>query len=126
MGLLTGYITIGPTEADEEERNHQHIRTDHLLANLKRRTISAGVVTISQAPKFLLSLGSIVILARLLTPRDFGVVAMVTAVIGFLAMFRHAGLATPTVQRQQITHTQVSNLFCSHPGGFVARFGSVL
>jgi PST family polysaccharide transporter len=36
---------------------------------------------------------------------------MVTAVTGFLAMFRHAGLATPTVQREQITHAQVSNLF---------------
>ena len=68
MGLLTGSITVRPTEADEEARNHQHIRTDHLLANLKRRTISAGVVTISsQAAKFLLSVGSTVILARLLT-----------------------------------------------------------
>ena len=36
---------------------------------------------------------------------------MVTVVTGFVAMFRHAGLATPTVQREQITHAQVSNLF---------------
>jgi PST family polysaccharide transporter len=36
---------------------------------------------------------------------------MVTAVTGFLAMFRHAGLAIPTVQREHITHAQVSNLF---------------
>src|SRR5207302_886792 len=95
-------------EAEEEERNQEHIKTDHLLANLKQRTISAGVVTISsQAAKFLLSLGSTVILARLLTPRDFGLVAMVTAVTGLLAMFRHAGLATPTVQREHLTHAQV-------------------
>jgi len=58
-----------------------------------------------------LNLVSTVILARLLTPGDFGLVAMVTAVTGFLAMFRHAGLAIPTVQRENITHAQVSNLF---------------
>ena len=112
IGPISGKVAIVSTEVDEEERNHEHIKTDHLLANLKRRTISAGVVTrSSQAAKFLLSLGSIVVLARLLTPRDFGLVAMVTAVTGFLAMFRHAGLTTPTVQREQITHAQVSNLF---------------
>jgi len=112
MGLLTGNITIRPAEAEEEERNQEHIKTNNLLPDLKRRTISGGVVTMSaQAAKFALNLVSTVILARLLTPRDFGLVAMVTAVTGFLAMFRHAGLATPTVQREHLTHAQVSNLF---------------
>src|SRR6185503_15841536 len=40
-----------------------------------------------------------------------GLVAMVTAVTGFLTIFKHAGLATPTIQREQITQAQVSNLF---------------
>ncbi len=111
---LTGGKAGGrSTEVEkEEERNQQHIKTDHLLPNLKRHTISGGVVTMSaQAAKFALNLASTVILARLLTPRDFGLVAMVGAVAGFLATFRHAGLSTPTVQREQITHAQVSNLF---------------
>ena len=112
MGLLTGDVTIRSAEAEEEERNQKHIKTDHLLPDLKRRTISGGMVTVSaQAAKFALNLGSTVILARLLIPRDFGLVAMVTVVTGFLAMFRHAGLATPTVQREHLTHAQVSNLF---------------
>ena len=72
-GLLTGDVTIRPAEAEEEERNQEHIKTDHLLPDLKRRTISGGVVTVSaQAAKFALNLVSTVILARLLTPRDFG------------------------------------------------------
>ena len=97
---------------EEEERNEEHFKTDHLLRNLKRHTISGGAVTVSaQAAKFGLNLASTVILARLLTPRDFGLVAMVTAVTGFLAIFRHAGLSTPTVQREHITQAQVSNLF---------------
>jgi O-antigen/teichoic acid export membrane protein len=99
-------------EAGEANRQQEHFKTDHLLADLKRRTISSGAVTISaQAGKFLLSLVSTMILARLLTPRDFGLVAMVTTVTGFLRVFKDAGLSVATVQRERITHAQVSNLF---------------
>jgi O-antigen/teichoic acid export membrane protein len=65
----------------------------------------------AQAGKFFLSLVSTMILARLLTPRDFGLVAMVTTVTGFLRVFKDAGLSIATVQREKITHAQVSNLF---------------
>jgi PST family polysaccharide transporter len=51
------------------------------------------------------------ILARLLTPRDFGLVAMVMTVTNFLRVFKDAGLSIATVQRERITHAQVSNLF---------------
>jgi O-antigen/teichoic acid export membrane protein len=96
----------------EFDRNEQHFTTDHLLSNLKRHTISSGVVTVSaQGGKFVLNLVSTVILARLLTPRDFGLVAMVTTVTSFLRVFKDAGLSIATVQRERITHAQVSNLF---------------
>src|SRR6476646_10539820 len=98
---LAGSVTARRIEAKQRDRNQEHIETEHLLPNLKRHTIVGGAIMISaQAAKFVLNLGSTVILARLLTPRDFGLVAMVTAVTGFLAMFRHAGLATLTVQRE--------------------------
>jgi len=42
MGLLTGNITVRPTEADEEERNQEHIKTNHLLPNLNRPQSLAG------------------------------------------------------------------------------------
>lgn len=51
------------------------------------------------------------VLARLLTPRDFGLVAMVTTVVGFLRVFKDAGLSIATVQREKLTQAQVSNLF---------------
>src|SRR3954447_9686578 len=103
---------VRPLRVKQEGRNQEHIDTDHLLPNLKRHTISGGAITIgAQIAKFTLNLISTVILARLLTPKDFGLVAMVTAVTGFLAVFRHAGLATPTIQREHITQAQVSNLF---------------
>jgi O-antigen/teichoic acid export membrane protein len=107
MGCVAPSITSPAASASE-----QRFATDHLLPDLKRHTIAGGVVTISaQAAKFGLSLASTVILAHLLTPGDFGLVAMVTAVTGFLAVFRHGGLATPTVQREHITNAQISNLF---------------
>src|SRR5438876_12048469 len=64
--------------------NDRHFRTDHLLKNLRGRTISSGFITVlAQGIQFGLNLGSTMVLARLLTPQDFGLVAMVTTVFGF-------------------------------------------
>lgn len=107
-----GSAAVCSLAATEDDRQQEHFRTDHLLPNLKRRTISSGAVTMSaQAAKFFLTLVSTMILARLLTPRDFGLVAMVTTVTSFLRVFKDAGLSIATVQREKITHAQVSNLF---------------
>lgn len=54
---------------------------------------------------------AIPILTRLLDPTDFGLVAMVTVFTGIAAMFVDAGLSMSTIQREEITHQQVSNLF---------------
>jgi PST family polysaccharide transporter len=96
----------------KEDVNDQHFTTDHLLANLKHRTVSSGFVTgTSQGIQFIINLVSIMALARMLSPQDFGLVAMVTTITGFLRIFNDAGLSTATVQREGITHAQVSNLF---------------
>ena len=92
--------------------NERHFVTAHLLTDLRRRTVSSGFVTaVAQGVQFALTLVSTVILARLLTPRDFGLVAMSWTIIGFSQVFKEAGLSTATVQREGITHAQVSNLF---------------
>jgi O-antigen/teichoic acid export membrane protein len=86
--------------------------TSHLLKNFKSRVVSSTLITISaQGLQFALMLGSTAILARLLNPRDYGLIAMVTTVFGLLRLFNDAGLATVTVQREGITDAQVSNLF---------------
>jgi O-antigen/teichoic acid export membrane protein len=97
--------------------NEKHLNTDHLLGDLKGRTISGTFITIAaQTIKFLLNLAFIMALARLLTPNDFGLYAMVTTMMGFLWIFQDIGLSTATVQRQEISHTQVSNLFWVNVG----------
>ena len=98
--------------AGNDDHNDKHFRTDHLLGNLKQRTISSGAITLaSQGLTFALTLGSTMLLARLLAPRDFGLFAMVTSVTGFLRVFKDIGLSAATIQREGITHAQVSNLF---------------
>ena len=93
-------------------RKDEHLRTDDLLADLEGHAVSSGVVTLSsQAAQFLLNFGSIIVLARLLNPADFGLVAMALTVAGFLRTFREAGLSRATIQREGITDAQVSNLF---------------
>jgi O-antigen/teichoic acid export membrane protein len=112
-------LNVAQPERTEQDRpieatnpNDKYLSTDHLLGDLKGRTISGTFITgASQVIQFLLNLASIMAMARLLAPKDFGLYAMVTTVTGFLWMFQDAGLSTATVQRQEITHAQVSNLF---------------
>lgn len=77
----------------------------------------------SQAIVHMCNVLSLVVLARILTPADFGLVAMVSAVVGFVALFKDAGLAMATVQRKQINHAQISTLFWINMGISVALAG---
>jgi O-antigen/teichoic acid export membrane protein len=110
--ISSGSPVASSAAVEEDDRHEKHFKTGHLLANLKGHTISSGAVTMTaQAGKFLLNLISTMVLARLLMPRDFGLVAMVTTVTSFLHVFKDAGLSVATVQRERITQAQVSNLF---------------
>lgn len=80
--------------------------------DLKQRAVRGGAAKLcGQAVNFVLRIGFMVVLARLLSPQDFGLVAMVTVVTGIYAMFTSAGLSSATVQRQAITDAQISTLF---------------
>ena len=86
--------------------------TSHLDADLKGRSIRGGAVMFTaQVAKFVIQVSSTAVLARLLMPADFGLVAMVSAVTGFIGAFWDLGLSSATIQRAEITHQQVSTLF---------------
>lgn len=86
--------------------------TRRLNTDLKKRSLQSGAVTLaSQALMFIIQLGSTMILARILSPQDYGINAMAMTVTGFAGMFSSFGLSTATVQRADITHEQVSTLF---------------
>ena len=60
---------------------------------------------------FAVRIASIVVFARLLSPKDFGFVGMVTAITGILSLLRDFGLSSATVQRAHVTEEQLSSLF---------------
>ena len=82
------------------------------MKNLKEKTLRGGVARLcSLGADFLLRLLSVMILARLLAPKDFGLVGMVTAFTGVLSLFRDFGLSAATIQRETVTDEQISTLF---------------
>jgi PST family polysaccharide transporter len=82
------------------------------MKDLKHRAIRGGFARVcAQAATFVLRIGSLMVLARLLEPRDFGLVGMVTVVTGVLSLFRSFGLSTAAVQRADVTEEQSSTLF---------------
>ncbi len=96
----------------EESIQNNFFNTEHLKADLKGRSVHGGAVTMAaQGVKFFFQMGSTMVLARLLTPQDFGLIAMVTVVTGFVMMFKDMGLSMATVQRAEINHGQISTLF---------------
>lgn len=70
-----------------------------------------GITIVSQALKVVLMLGSTVVLARLLNPTDYGLVAMVVAVVGVGEIFRDFGLSMAALQAKKLSQQQQSNLF---------------
>src|SRR5271166_3425309 len=82
------------------------------MQDLKEKTIRGGAARLgSQVASLALRTGALVVLARLLGPKDFGLVGMVTAFTGVLAWFRDFGLSAAAVQRLDITNDQHSTLF---------------
>jgi len=82
------------------------------MADLKRKSVRGGMVTMaSQGVSIVVQLASTVILARLLTPDDYGTIAMVLAITAFAGLFRDLGLSSAAIQKKDLTDAQQSNLF---------------
>lgn len=79
---------------------------------LRRSALRGALATVTgSAGNLFVGIGSVVILARLLTPSDFGVVTMVTTFSLVLRSFGLNGFTELIIQREQITDSLASNLF---------------
>lgn len=80
--------------------------------DLKKKAVQGASITIaSRLAEHAIHLISIIVLARLLTPNDFGLVAMVASIASIFNVFRDLGLSDATIRAPQISHKQVSTLF---------------
>jgi O-antigen/teichoic acid export membrane protein len=81
-------------------------------SGLRRTAVRGiGVSIAGQAGNFAVMLGSVVILARLLSPADFGVVTMVTTFSLLFRSFGQNGFTELILQREEFTESLASNLF---------------
>ena len=82
------------------------------LKDLGRLALRGGVVSVAmQYGNGALQIVAAIVLARLLAPEDFGLVAIVTVLTSFAPMLIDFGLGDATVQRTKITRGQVNCLF---------------
>jgi len=82
------------------------------VKDIGEKVIRGGLVKVcAQGASFILRIASLMVLARLLDPKDFGLVGMVAAFTGALNLFRDFGLSAASVQRMDVTDEQVSTLF---------------
>lgn len=77
------------------------------------RKVALGAMfsLVSQCILLCIQVLSTSLLARLLLPEDFGLVALSTTFTGLIAIFRDLGLSMATLQKENLTHQQVTNLF---------------
>lgn len=90
---------------------------DHLGKALGTRAARGAMSTLTtQWSRFALQTASTIVLARLLTPAEFGLVAMVTSLLGIGDALWNLGLQAATIQRRAITQAQVSFFFWLQAG----------
>ncbi|ROR80759.1 polysaccharide transporter, PST family [Plantibacter flavus] len=77
----------------------------------RRAARGAAVTMAGQLTRILVQVGSVVVLARFLTPHDYGLFAMVMAVVGVSEIFRDFGLSNAAIQAKTLSTRQRDVLF---------------
>lgn len=88
----------------------------------------AKATLLGQWMKFCVQFASTIVLARILSPADFGQFAMIVAFSGLATLIGDMGLSTASIQAKTISHRQQSNLFWLNVGvgGLCAALAFVL
>lgn len=111
-----------PETATSSRGDDSHLNLGRGGKGIGQRAVRGAAVTMtSNGVRFVLETSRIIVLARLLQPADYGLVAMVTALTGVMEMFKDLGLNTATVTRQKMSDAQLSTLFWINAG-----FGGLL
>lgn len=106
-GVLEKGVMTEPKLPDGENRQ----------AGLGAIALRGAALTMGgQVLKIGIQFGGLIIVARLLTPQDYGVMAMVMALVGVGEVLREFGLSSASVQARSVTAQQRSNLFWMNAG----------
>lgn len=87
-----------------------------------KQVIVSGVFwsVMNQVTVIVTSFIGLAVLSRLLRPEEFGIVAMVTVITGFLNVFRDFGLSSALIQKKDLADDEIDTIFwISMCSGFV-------
>ena len=80
--------------------------------DLKGRAVRGSMIILgAQGCQMVLQIVSVMVLARLLSPADFGIVAMVAPVQALAILIKTIGIGDAVVQRQDLKPSQLNALF---------------
>lgn len=83
-----------------------------MASNLKQQLFSGVFYTaLAKYSGIVISLVVAGVLARLLTPDDFGIVAIATVIIAFFGIFTDMGISPAIVQNKALTEKDLSDIF---------------
>ncbi len=84
--------------------NNERLLKNKAISGVKWTSVSSIIIAFLQ-------LAQVSILARFLAPSDFGLMAIVTVIVGFCSMFMDMGISSAVIHKQDITHRQLSSLY---------------
>jgi PST family polysaccharide transporter len=104
-----------------------HAKADLGKGKLKRKVARGGLATVlSEGFRGLSRVVTTAVLARLLTPDDFGVVAMVAGFTALLQGIADGGLSAAAIRQRNLTPQQSTNLFwCNAATSLAVAIASV-
>lgn len=97
-----------PKRSYDEEHLHRRFSAGEFTHQVRQ---SLGWTMAQHWGSFVLQLGTTMVLARLLTPEDYGLVGMALTVTVIVDQLRSMGLSSAVVQRRDLTMNQVNTLF---------------
>lgn len=96
-----------------------------MSAELRSKTVRAiGHLGLGGALGKVVSLGTTLIMARLLSPADYGLMAMAMTVIGFIGFFNEVGIGSAIVQKSELGREEVNGCFAIALLASCALFGA--
>jgi O-antigen/teichoic acid export membrane protein len=94
---------------------------------LRSRTVKAvGHLGVGGALGKVVSLCSTLVIARLLSPADYGLMALAMVVIGFVGFFNEVGIGSAIVQKKELEEAEVNGCFAIAIMASLALFGGTV
>jgi O-antigen/teichoic acid export membrane protein len=83
-----------------------------MSADLRAKTVKAmGHLGLGGALGKVVSLASTLVMARLLSPADYGLMAMAMTLVGFVGFFNEVGIGAAIVQKKELGEAEVNGCF---------------